>query len=254
MKTAIYINIGLRIIYILNLHNISLHRQHLYHKIGFMEKEINYVDIPLFEGISPENLEKLLFCINSFKREFEKGETIIMEKDQVPYIGIVLAGDVHILKEDIWGNRTLLAYIGKGELFGENFAVTKVPESSVTFVAASKTKVLFLAAANIIHTCPNSCSFHAKIAENMFHLLGQKSISFMNKIEIMSKDSLRGKLLAYISMLSQQQNSRYVTSPLSRTELADYLSVNRSAMTRELGKMRSEGLIDFDKNTFMILK
>ncbi len=230
-----------------------LHRQHLLFKIGLM-KEINYSDIPLFEGISSENLDKLLFCINSFKKEFEKGETIIMEKDKVPYIGIVLFGDVHILKEDIWGNSTLLSYVGIGNLFGENFAVSKVPESSVTFMAASKTKVLFLAASSIIHTCPNSCGFHAKIAENMFHLLGEKSISFMNKIEIMSKDSLRNKLLAYISMLSQEQKSRYVTSPLTRTELADYLSVNRSAMTRELGKMREDGLIDFDKNTFIIKK
>ncbi|MCR5416207.1 MAG: Crp/Fnr family transcriptional regulator [Pseudobutyrivibrio sp.] len=219
-----------------------------------MLTEEEYANVALFEGISPENLKQLLFCIKSFKKHFEKDENIIMEKDKVPYIGIVLKGGVHLIKNDIWGNETLLSFIQEGELFGENFAVMKMPESSVTFKASADTDVLFLAAANIIHTCPNSCSFHAKIAENMFHLLGQKSLSFMNKIEIMSKDSMRGKLLAYISMLSQQQNSRYVTSPLSRTQLADYLSVNRSAMTRELGKMRDEGIIDFDKNTFIIKK
>ncbi len=218
----------------------------------YMEKDIKYMDIPLFEGIQEKDLEKLLFCIKSFKKEFDKSEAIILEKDKVPYVGIVLSGSVHILKEDIWGNSTLLAYVGKGELFGENFAVRKIQESSVTFVAATKTRVLFLAANNIIHTCPNSCGFHAKIAENMFHLLGDKSISFMNKIEIMSKDSLREKLLAYFSMLAQQQNSKYIVTPLSRTELAGYLSVNRSAMTRELSKMREDGIIDFDKNTFII--
>lgn len=217
-----------------------------------MKKEIDYQRIPLFENISPEDLQKLLMCIGSFKKEYQKGESIILEKDTVPYIGIVLYGSVHIIKEDIWGNRTLLAYIKEGELFGENFAVTKVQESSVSFSAASDTKVLFLAAKSIIHTCPNSCHFHARISENMFHLLGIKSISFMNKLEIMGKTSIREKILAYLSMLSQQQNSRYVETPLSRTELADYLSINRSAMTRELSNMKTEGLIDFDKNTFII--
>ena len=89
-----------------------------------MEKEIEYMKIPLFEGISEENLKKLLYCINSFKREYEKGETIILEKDKVPYIGIVLYGSVHMLKNDIWGNSTLLSYVTEGELFGENFAAT----------------------------------------------------------------------------------------------------------------------------------
>ncbi|XME02584.1 hypothetical protein QYZ88_018210 [Lachnospiraceae bacterium C1.1] len=100
-----------------------------------------------------------------------------------------------------------------------------------------KTRVLFLAASNIIHTCQNACSFHARIAENMFHLLGQKNISFMNKLEIMSKNSIREKLLAYISFLAQLQNSKYIKVPLSRTQLADYLAINRSAMTRELSIM-----------------
>ena len=175
-----------------------------------------------------------------------------MEKDKVPYIGIVLFGNVHLLKEDIWGNSSLLSYVGPGELFGENFAVSVEQESSVTFIAVEKTRVLFLAASKIIHTCENSCSFHARIAENMFHLLGQKSISYMNKLEIMSKESIRGKLMAYISTLAQQQKSKYIKAPLSRTQLADYLSINRSSMTRELSKMRDEGIIDFDRNTFVI--
>ena len=184
-----------------------------------MEKEIEYKKIPLFEGISEENLTKLLYCINSFKREYEKGETIILEKDKVPYIGIVLFGSVHMLKNDIWGNSTLLSYVTEGELFGENFAVMKIPESSVTFQAASHTKVLFLAASKIIHTCENACSFHAQIAENMF---------------------------------SQQQNSKYVVTPLPRIQLADYLSVNQSAMTRELSKMRDKSIETLSDNSLKI--
>ncbi len=218
-----------------------------------MAKEISYSEIPLFEGIKPEDIDKLLVCIRSMKREYKKDETIIMEKDRVHYVGIVLSGRVHITKEDIWGNTFLLSYVEPGELFGENFAVTKMQEASVSFHAASDTKVLFLSASNIIHTCPNSCGFHARISENLFHLLGEKSILFMNKLEIMSKGSLRKKILAYLSMLCQQQGSNYVTTPLSQTQLAEYLSVNRSAMARELSSMRTEGLIDYDKKTFRIL-
>lgn len=124
--------------------------------------------------------------------------------------------------------------------------------SAVNFEAAEDTKVLFLSASNIIHSCPNACSFHAQIATNLFRLLGFKNQKFINKLEVLSKGSTRDKLLAYISQLAQEQHSRYVNSPLSRSALAEYLSVNRSAMIRELSRMRNDGIIDFDKDTFII--
>ena len=217
-----------------------------------MEKEIHYSEIELFENINRDDLDKLLLCIRSFKKKFKKDETIYMEADQIAYVGIVLSGSVHMIKTDIWGNSSLFTFFKPGELFGESFAVQKDISSSVLFTAAESTTVLFLAASNIIHSCPNTCSFHAKIATNLFHLLGTKNQKFIDKIEILSKGSIREKLLAYISHLSLEQNSRYVVSPLSRLALAEYLSVNRSAMIRELSKMRDEGIIDFDKNYFLV--
>jgi CRP-like cAMP-binding protein len=217
-----------------------------------MEKEIHYSEIELFENINRDDLDKLLLCIRSFKKKFKKDETIYMEADQIAYVGIVLSGSVHMIKTDIWGNSSLFTFFKPGELFGESFAVQKDISSSVLFTAAESTTVLFLAASNIIHSCPNTCSFHAQIATNLFHLLGTKNQKFIDKIEILSKGSIREKLLAYISHLSLEQNSRYVVSPLSRLALAEYLSVNRSAMIRELSKMRDEGIIDFDKNYFFV--
>ncbi len=217
-----------------------------------MNNEIAYSQVELFENIAEGDLTQLLSCIRSFRRDFEKGETIYMEADHIPYVGIVLRGSVHMIKEDIWGNRSLFTFFGPGELFGESFAVQKDISSSVIFTAAEGTTVLFLAAANIIHTCPNGCAFHSQIATNLFHLLGMKNQKFINKIEILSKGSIREKLLAYISQLAQDQHSKYVTSPLSRVALAEYLSVNRSAMIRELSKMREDGIIDFDKDTFIV--
>ncbi len=217
-----------------------------------MNKEINYNKVDLFENINEADLDKLLVCIHSFKKEFQKGQTIYMEEDSIPYVGIVLYGSVHMIKNDIWGNSSLFTFFGPGELFGESFAVQKDISSSVLFKAAKDTKVLFLAARNIIHTCPNACAFHGQIATNLFHLLGMKNQKFINKIEILSKGKIREKLLAYISQLAQEQQSKYVNSPLSRAALAEYLSVNRSAMIRELSKMRDDGIIDFDKDTFIV--
>jgi CRP-like cAMP-binding protein len=215
-------------------------------------KEISYNEVELFKNIDESELEQLLMCIRSFKQDFRRGETIFMDTDHIQYVGIVLSGSVHMIKTDIWGKKSIFAFFMPGELFGESFAVQGDTTSAVNFEAAEDTKVLFLSASNIIHSCPNACSFHAQIATNLFRLLGFKNQKFINKLEILSKGSTRDKLLAYISQLAQEQHSRYVNSPLSRSALAEYLSVNRSAMIRELSRMRNDGIIDFDKDTFII--
>jgi CRP-like cAMP-binding protein len=215
-------------------------------------KEISYNEVELFKNIDESDLEQLLMCIRSFKQDFRRGETIFMDTDHIQYVGIVLSGSVHMIKTDIWGKKSIFAFFMPGELFGESFAVQGDTSSAVNFEAAEDTKVLFLSASNIIHSCPNACSFHAQIATNLFRLLGFKNQKFINKLEVLSKGSTRDKLLAYISQLAQEQHSRYVNSPLSRSALAEYLSVNRSAMIRELSRMRNDGIIDFDKDTFII--
>ena len=214
---------------------------------------IPFRQIPLFAHITDSEIKTLLHCMQSRERSYKKNEIIILEEEHIRMIGIVLAGRVHMIKEDMWSNKTLLAYMQEGELFGETFAVKEDITSHVSFVAATDVLVLFIPASNIIHQCPNMCAFHTTLSENMFHLLGRKNLQLMEKIEITSKSSLREKILAYLSMLAQKQRSTYVISPLSRTELAEYLGSNRSAMTRELTAMRSDGIIDYDGNCFRIL-
>ena len=214
----------------------------------------DYMKNPLFENITAENLQALLGCLHSYTKTYRKGEVIIMEEDSIRYVGIVLTGTVHMMKEDIWGRQTLLTYISENEIFGETFAVQKKTDSYVSFIAAADTSILFVAAWNIIHCCPNQCVFHEQLSRNMFDLLGQRSVRLMERIEISSKPTLREKILAYLSMQSQKQSSRYITLPLGRTELASYIGANRSALTRELAAMRADGLIDYDRNTFRILE
>lgn len=219
-----------------------------------MKTEIEYRQIPLFENIETEGLLSILKCLKSFKRSYAKGETLLMEQNHVQYVGIVLRGTVHMMKEDIWGDAALLTYMGPGELFGEAFAVQKDSASCVTYIAATDVTVLYLSVRNIIHNCEHQCAMHAQLTQNMFDLIGQKSVRLMEKIEVCSKSSLRSKILAYLSMTAQKQHSRYIHVPLSRTELARFLDANRSAMTRELAAMQEEGLIEYDKNTFVLKK
>lgn len=214
--------------------------------------KIDYSKIPLFNGISEKNLKSLMVCLHSFEKSFHKGEIIIMDREKVHYVGVVIKGRVNLFKDDIWGNRTLLSYTEEGDMFGESFAVQKETASYVSFEAAAETDVLFVAAWNVVHNCPRGCSFHTQLTQNMFDLVGQKNVRLMERIEISSKSSLREKILAYLSMQAQKQNSRYIQLPIGRMELAAYLGANRSALTRELNAMRDDGLIDFDKNTFLI--
>lgn len=216
------------------------------------EKTLEYADIALFAQIAEGDLKALLSCLGAFRRQFRKGEVILPEHKDVPCIGVVLGGTVHMLKEDIWGRQTLLTYITPGGLFGESFAVRKETRSYVTCLAGSGTEVLFLPARRIVHSCPRRCSFHAQLTQNMFDMLGQKSLMLMEKIEVSSKTALRDKILAYLSLQAQKQGSRQVKVPLSRSDMAEYLGVNRSAMTRELGAMRKEGLLEFEGDVFSL--
>ena len=218
------------------------------------KKALDYTDVPLFAHISEDDLRTMLHCLHGHEKQYKKGEILITGQDHVQHVGVVLSGCIHMLKEDIWGNQTLFAYINPGQLMGEMFAVQHESNAFVSFVAAADSRVLFLRADNIIHDCPNRCAFHGQLVTNFFDQLGQKGVSLMEKIEVSSRPSLREKILAYLSMQAQKQDSRYITLPLNRTELADFLGVNRSAMTRELAAMRREGLLDYERDTFLLKK
>lgn len=213
---------------------------------------IRYKDIPLFKGIEENNLDALLYCLRSSVHSYKKGEHIQLSGEKTQNVGVVLKGSVHMVKTDVWGNDTLLTYMTEGEIFGESFAAQKEEDSYITFLASSNAEVLLLSFDNAIHVCRNQCAFHYQLIENLFDLIGKKNQQLMEKIEVTSQGSLREKILAYLSMQSQKQNSRYITLSLSRTDMAHFLCTNRSAMTRELSSLRDEGIIDFDKNTFVL--
>ena len=210
-------------------------------------------DSLLFSGIQPEDMAGMLGCIGYHVRSYEKGEIIAFEAEIINHVGVVLSGKVDMVKEDLWGNRTMLVRAGKDEVFGETFACGEDAMSMVTFQAAENTQVLFLSFCRVMHTCSHACVFHQTLIENMVRLIARKNRELMRKVEVVSKRNLREKILAYLSIQAQQQNAKTFEIPLGRLELAEYLCTDRSALTRELAKMQAEGLIDYHKNTFRIL-
>ena len=210
------------------------------------------VDSPLFHGIRPEDRITMLGCIGYHVGTFRKGDIVGFEEEHMKYIGIVLSGAVDMVKEDLWGNKTMLVRIFRNEVFGETFACGSDNLSVVTFLVSEDAKVLFLPFNRVMHSCTMACQFHHRLIENMVRVIADKNRDLMRKVEVVSKRTIREKLLAYLSLQAQTQNSRYFEIPLGRVELAEYLCVDRSALTRELAKMKDEGLIDYDRNCFRL--
>ena len=211
------------------------------------------VNSSLFHGIKPEDMKPMLSCIGYHIGTFKKGDIVAFEEENMKHIGIVMEGAVDMVKEDLWGNKTMLVRTGKDELFGETFACGSDNLSVVTFLVSEEAEILFLPFNRVMHSCTMACRFHHQLIENMVHIIADKNRDLMRKVEVVSKRTIREKILAYLSIQAQTQASRYFEIPLGRVELAEYLCVDRSALTRELTKMREDGLIDYDKNCFRML-
>lgn len=208
---------------------------------------------PLFAGIKPEDMKPMLHCIGYHINQYSKGEVIAFAGDNLKHIGIVLSGSVDMVKEDLWGNKTMLIRTRQNELFGETFACGDDNLSVVTFIVSEDAKVMFMPFSRVMHSCTMACEFHHRLIENMVKVIANKNRDLMQKVDVVSKRTIREKLLAYLSIQAQQQDSRYFEIPFGRVELAEYLCVDRSALTRELVKMKEDGLIDYDRNCFRIL-
>lgn len=208
------------------------------------------VNSPLFAGITPEERKAMLGCISYHIGTFRKGDIIAFEDENMKHIGIVLAGSIDMVKEDLWGNKTMLVRSHKDDVFGETFACGSDNLSVVTFLVSEDAKVLFLPFNRVMHSCTMACRFHHRLIENMVRIIADKNRDLMRKLEVISKRTIREKLLTYLSLQAQIRNTRYFEIPLGRVELAEYLCVDRSALTRELAKMKEDGLIDYDRNCF----
>ena len=208
----------------------------------------------LFSGIEKEEAGAMLSCLEASEKTFEKDTYIFRAGDTTGSLGIVLSGEVLIIQEDFWGNRNIVSSAAQGQTFAETFACAPGTVMNVSVVAQSKCRILFLNVKRILHTCPSSCSHHYKMIQNLLSSLAEKNLRQNEKLSHLAQRTTRAKLLSYLSAMAQQHKSSEFDIPYSRQQLADYLSVERSGLSLELGKMRREGLLDFHKNHFILLQ
>ena len=207
----------------------------------------------LFSGVVEEDILAMLGCLQARKKTFKKGEYILRQGEQLNDIMVLVEGNLHVQRDDYWGNRSIISTIGVGEIFGEAYVG---PDSGVLLndvVAVEDSVVLFFDVYRIINVCSSACRFHTMVVQNLFLAISEKNRQLIQKLGHMSKRSTREKLISYLSEEAKKQNSGTIEIPFNRQQLADFLSVDRSAMSSELGKMRGEGLIIFEKNKFTLL-
>ena len=208
---------------------------------------------PLFEGIVRQELPTALASLDAAERAYEKGEIVFHEGEPARYVGVVLGGEAQIIREDYYGTRCLLARITPGEIFGEVFACAGVELLPVSVVAVQNCRILLLDSRRLAAS-RESGGFSARFLENLLSVTARKNLMLNRKIELLSKRTTREKLMAYLLLQAKEAHSDTFTIPYDRQQLADYLSVERSAMSAELGKLRRAGVLDCVKNRFHLYR
>lgn len=208
----------------------------------------------MFAGVKADEIESLLTCLGARLCRFKKGEYVLRQGENISDILVLVEGSLHIQKDDYWGNRSILGQIAAGEMFGEAYAAPMSGALLNDVVALEDSTVILFDIERILTTCPSACRFHSMIVQNMFYAISEKNRKLVQKLGHMSKRSTREKLISYLSEEAGRQNNSQFAIPFNRQQLADFLSVDRSAMSNELCKMRDEGLLIFDKNVFTLLE
>lgn len=217
-----------------------------------------YLDVlkntKLFAGVGEEEIGEMLDCLRASFSTYKKGAYVLRAGEHIRNIMILVEGSLHIQRDDYWGNRTILNGIAAGEMFGEAYVS---PDSGALLndvVAVEDSSVLFFDIQRVLSVCPSACKFHTLTVKNLFFAISEKNRKLVTKLGYVSNRTTRDKLLSYLSDEAKRQNSSAFTIPFNRQQLADFLSVDRSAMSNELCRMRDEGLIEFNRNRFSVTK
>lgn len=207
----------------------------------------------LFSGASDEDIKAMLGCLQARLCIYKKGEYVLREGERVERLMMLVKGELHIQRDDYWGNRSIISMVGVGEMFGEAYAAPESGPLMNDVLAVEDSAVIFLDIGKLLTVCPNGCKFHAMAVKNLFFAISEKNRKLVRKLGYMSRRTTREKLIAYLSEEAKRQNSGAFSIPFNRQQLADFLSVDRSAMSNELCRLRDEGLIEFEKNRFRLL-
>jgi len=209
---------------------------------------------PLFDGVTDQELVGLLHCLGGRLMEAKKEQAILREGDRATHFGIVLTGAVRLERQDFYGNRSIVAHIGPGQLFAESYACARVQSLPISVVADEPCVVMLIDCHRVTVSCANACSFHSRIIHNLLYLVADRNLVFDRKIQITAMRTTREKLMAYLMDFMKTAGSASFTIPYDRQELADYLEVDRSGLSAQISKLKKEGILDCHKNQFRMLR
>ena len=208
---------------------------------------------PLFAGITRQDLSDMLSCLDGKIIRRPKGSPVFLEGESATFVGVVLSGKVQILRTDFYGNRSVLTVVSPGGLFGEAFACAGVETLPVSAIAQENASVLLMDCKRVLTTCPNACPFHGNLVRNLLKGIAQKNLILTQKIRCMSRKTTQEKLIEFLLEQAKQHGSAEFIIPYDRQALADYLGVERSAMSAEIGKLKKAGQIDCTGSRFRVL-
>ena len=208
---------------------------------------------PFFNGMRDDEILSILHCVQASTTTRPRGSYILRAGDTTEVMGLVLSGSVLILQEDLWGHRNILSKCTAGDFFGEPYAATSGTVLNVNAVAEDDCTLLFLNVKRLLTSCPTACDHHQKLIRNLVSVLANRLLVFNDKITHVSKRSTREKLLSYLSSESVRQASLSFDIPFDRQQLADYLCVDRAAMSVELSKLQKEGILKTNRRHFELI-
>lgn len=206
----------------------------------------------LLSGISEEELISMLACLDVKTKSYPKDAFLFHAGDTAESIGLVLSGTVLIIQEDVWGNRNIISKAAPGQTFAAAYACAPGSVMDVSVSAETPVTVMFLNVNRVMHTCPSACARHSRIILNLLGELAEKNLRFAEKLTHIGQRTTRAKLMSYFSAEAQRLGRCEFDIPFSRQQLADYLAVERSGLSLELGKMQREGILEFHKNHFIL--
>lgn len=206
----------------------------------------------LFHGIREQEIQGMLPCLNAHEKKYHKNEIILRVGSTTSEIGLVETGSVNVVVNFYWGNSHIFGHIGKGDVFAQNFAAIPGRELNCDVVAAEDTEVLFVDIHRLLSTCQSRCPQHRYLIHNLFRISAQKSQNLFNRMMHTAPKSIRDRLISYLSEQAIENRSPRFSIPFTRQQLADYLGVDRSALSNELSKMQQDGLITYRKNEFVL--
>ena len=209
----------------------------------------------LFKGIEPGDCRRMITCFNADMKTFKPGSRIMDYSDNPDKLGIILNGTAVMVRYDVNGVRSIMESLGEQSVFGVYFTFTASLRSGIEIIAETECEVMFVKRSEITKRCENACQCHSRVVENLLDLMSEKAISLNERIEVLSQRSIEDKLISCLSIIEEKTTKGKAPQiPFSTTALSDYLCVNRSALQREISRLKKEGVLTISKRKFKLYR